>query len=82
MTGICRMIVVPGGEVFRYEGCEGDTYETALRSLRINPDTVLILHRGVSLPQDKPIEEDEVEIVLTSLSGCGTAGWTDGPGER
>jgi sulfur carrier protein ThiS len=71
MTGICRMMVEPGGKIFCYEVCEGDTYETALLSLRINPDTVLILYHGVSLPQDKPIDEDEVEIVLTSLTGCG-----------
>jgi hypothetical protein len=81
MTGICRMTVIPGGEVYCYEGCEGDTYETALLSFRINPDTVLILHRGVSLPQDKPIDEDEVEIVLTCRCGCGTGCRTDRPGE-
>jgi hypothetical protein len=72
MTGICRMTVVPGGKVFSYEGCEGDTYETALLSFHINPDTVLIFYRGVSLPQDKPIEEDMVEIVVTGHTGCDT----------
>lgn len=82
MTGICRMMVVPGGKVLSYEGCEGDTYETALLSFHINPDTVLIIHRGVSLPQDKPIEEDMVEIVVTCHTGCGTGCRTGKPEDR
>jgi hypothetical protein len=59
------MIIVPGGEVLIYEGRSGDTYETALLTFGIIPDTVLIIYRGMSLPQDKPIEEEEVKIVLT-----------------
>jgi hypothetical protein len=72
MTGICRMVVIPGGKILSYESCEGDTYETALLSFHLNPDTVLIFYHGVSLPQDKPIEEDEVEIIMTCHTGCGT----------
>jgi hypothetical protein len=59
------MITVPDGEVLFYEGRSGDTYETALLTFGIIPDTVLIIYRGMSLPQDKPIEEEEVKIVLT-----------------
>ncbi len=65
MTVRCKMITVPGGEVLIYEGRSGDTYETALLTFGIIPDTVLIIYRGMSLPQDKPIEEEEVKIVLT-----------------
>ncbi|OPY45899.1 MAG: hypothetical protein A4E42_00668 [Methanoregulaceae archaeon PtaU1.Bin222] len=65
----CTFLMVPGGEVVDYEGPEGSTYEEALLSLGVIPDTVLILFRGVSLPQDKPIEEDEVEILSTCSRG-------------
>jgi hypothetical protein len=61
------MVTVPDGEVLIYEGCRGDTYETALLTFGIIPDTVLIIYQGISLPQDKPIEEEEVQIVLTCL---------------
>lgn len=52
-----------------YDGRDGDTYEDALLSLGINPDIVLIFCKGVSLPQDKVIEEPEVEIVSTCSRG-------------
>jgi hypothetical protein len=65
----CRFILVPGGEVHDYEVSPGETYDQALLGLGIIPDTVLIFHRGTSLPQDKPIEEDEVEIVETCSRG-------------
>lgn len=61
--------MVPGGDVVDYEGPEGSTYEDALLSLGIIPDIVLILFHGVSLPQDKQIEEDEVEILSTCSRG-------------
>ncbi len=61
--------MVPGGDVVDYEGPEGSTYEDALLSLGIIPDIVLILFHGESLPQDKPIEEDEVEILSTCSRG-------------
>lgn len=73
------MIILPGGEILTYTWSEGDTYEIALLSFRIIPDLVIILHRGVSLPQDKPIEEDEVEIILTAGLGCGTGWWQADP---
>jgi sulfur carrier protein ThiS len=65
----CRFILVPGREVHDYEVSPGETYDQALLGLGIIPDTVLIFHRGTSLPQDKPIEEDEVEIVETCSRG-------------
>ncbi len=61
--------MVPGGDVVDYEGPEGSTYEDALLSLGIIPDIVLILFHGESLPHDKPIEEDEVEILSTCSRG-------------
>ncbi|HMZ30987.1 MAG TPA: thiamine S protein [Methanoregulaceae archaeon] len=58
-----RMRLLPNDEVRIYEGTEGDTYEKALLSFGINPDSVLILFRGTSIPQDSEIREDQVEIV-------------------
>ncbi len=65
----CRFCLIPGHEIVEYTGREESTYEEALLSLGINPDTVLILHRGKSLPQDSVIEEDEVEIISTCSRG-------------
>jgi hypothetical protein len=61
--------MVPDGDEYEYTGETGDTYEDALLSFHINPDTVLILFQGTSLPQDKCIEEDVVEIVTTCSRG-------------
>jgi sulfur carrier protein ThiS len=65
----CRFILVPGGEVRDCEIRPGETYEEALLALDIIPDTVLIFYRGISLPQDKPVEEDEVKIIETCSRG-------------
>ena len=65
----CRLLLVPGGECIEYEGVDGATYEDALLSIGIIPDTVLILFKGESLPQDTRIGEDEVEIVSTGSRG-------------
>jgi len=64
-----RLIMIPERDVLVYEGESGDTYEDALRALDFNPDTVLIFHNGKSLPQDKKIDEDEVEIFQTCSRG-------------
>ncbi|HOT03112.1 MAG TPA: thiamine S protein [Methanolinea sp.] len=48
---------------------DGATYEEALLSIGIIPDTVLILFKGQSLPQDMQIEAEEVEIVSTGSRG-------------
>ncbi|WP_301663816.1 thiamine S protein [Methanoculleus frigidifontis] len=66
---ICRFTIIPDGNVLLYQGTAGDTYEDALLSLGINPDTVLIFFDGRSLAQDKKIEEDEVRIFLTGSRG-------------
>ncbi|MDG6257680.1 MAG: thiamine S protein [Methanomicrobiaceae archaeon] len=47
----------------------GDTYADALLFFGIVPDTVLIFQAGKSLPEDEPIEADEVDIVTTSSRG-------------
>ncbi|MCU0631505.1 MAG: thiamine S protein [Methanolinea sp.] len=65
----CRFLLEPEGKTIDYEGADGATYEDALLSLGISPDIVLILHEGISLPQDKPIEESEVVIVSTCSRG-------------
>ncbi|HNQ25793.1 MAG TPA: thiamine S protein [Methanoregulaceae archaeon] len=59
----CWMKLLPDDEVRVYTGLEGDTYEKALLSFGINPDTVLIFFRGTSIPQDSEIREGQVEIV-------------------
>jgi len=65
----CRFRLVPDQEIVEYTGEEGTTYEEALLSIGIIPDTVLILHRGESLPQDSVIGEDEVDIIATGSRG-------------
>jgi hypothetical protein len=63
--------------VFRREGTiiehdlvrDGETYAGALLAHGIVPDTVLIFHRGRWLPEDAPVEEDEVEIITTASRG-------------
>lgn len=65
----CRFHFVREGRFVAYDARPGDTYADALLSLCVVPDTVLIFHAGKSLPEDAPIEEDEVEIVTTSSRG-------------
>jgi len=65
----CQFFLEPEGETIAYAGADGATYDEALFSIGIIPDTVLILFKGESLPQDKCIEEDEVEIVSTCSRG-------------
>ena len=69
MTLHCRMTFIPGDTVKTYRAGAGDTYERALLSFGINPDTVLIMANGESIPQDSVIEEEVVVIVLTGLPG-------------
>jgi sulfur carrier protein ThiS len=66
---LCRFTAIPDGTVRIYQGRPGDTYEDALLSWGINPDTVIIFYHGRSLPQDKKIEEEEVDLFLTSSRG-------------
>jgi Fe2+ transport system protein FeoA len=66
MTIQGRMHLIPGDEVKVYEGEVGDTYEKALLSFGINPDTVLIICQGQSIPQDSEVKEEIVDI----LSSC------------
>ncbi|MCK8518320.1 thiamine S protein [Methanoculleus sp. 7T] len=66
---LCRFTLIPDGTVLIYQGRSGDTYEDALLSFEINPDTALIFSDGRSLPQDKKIEEEEVSIFLTASRG-------------
>jgi len=65
----CRFRLVPDQELVGVHGRGGETYEEALLSIGIIPDTVLILHRGESLPQDSVIGEDEVDIIATGSRG-------------
>ena len=69
MTITCRFRLVPGNEVVEYHGKAGDTYEKALLSLGIIPDTVLILRNNRSIPQDAPIKEEYVEVLSTCSRG-------------
>ncbi len=66
MTVCCRLILVPSGDILIYQGEPGDTYEDALLSFCINPDTVLLIAGGTSIPQDEEISEEEIEVVDTS----------------
>jgi Fe2+ transport system protein FeoA len=49
MTIQSRLRLIPGDEIRVYDGEAGDTYEKALLSFGINPDTVLIFHRGITV---------------------------------
>ena len=69
MGAKCRFHIIPGHQIVEYTGAEGTTYEEALLSIGIIPDTVLILHGGKSLPQDSVIREEEVDIVSTCSRG-------------
>ena len=69
MTIQGRMQLIPGDEVKIYEGEAGDTYEKALLSFGINPDTVLIFYRGQSIPQDSEIKDEMVEVQSTCSRG-------------
>jgi len=64
-----RMRLIPGDEVKVYQGKAGDTYEKALLSFGINPDTVLIFYRGQSIPQDSELKEEMVEVLSTCSQG-------------
>jgi hypothetical protein len=66
---LCRFTLIPDGNVLIYRGRSGDTYEAALLSFGFNPDAALVFYLGRSLPQDKKIEEEEVDIFLTSSRG-------------
>lgn len=66
---LCRFTLIPDNTVLIYRGGPDDTYETALLSFGINPDTTLIFYQKKSLPQDKKIEEEEVSIFLTTSRG-------------
>jgi sulfur carrier protein ThiS len=69
MTIPVRMRLIPGDEMKVYEGEAGDTYEKALLSFGINPDTVLIFYKGKSIPQDSEVKEEMVEVVSTCSRG-------------
>lgn len=56
--------------MLEYAGVDGSTYEDALKQIGINPDTVLIIgENNKSIPQDAPIREKKVDIVLTCSRG-------------
>ena len=55
---LCRFTLIPDGRVLIYRGRPGETFEDALLSFELNPDTSLIYSGGRSLPQDKEIEEE------------------------
>jgi hypothetical protein len=65
----CTLHIVPDGTVLEYRGPDGATYEDALLSFDIIPDTVLVRHAGRFLPQDAVIEYPEAEIILTCSRG-------------
>ncbi|MDD1718819.1 MAG: thiamine S protein [Methanoregulaceae archaeon] len=61
----CVLRIVPDGTVLEYRGPAGSTFEDALLSFNIIPDTVLIRCNGKFLAQDMVIEGDEAEVILT-----------------
>jgi putative cell wall-binding protein len=69
MPGVCRFILLPENTILEYRVKPGDTYEKALLSMNINPDTVLIISGKISIPQDAKIKEEMVRIISTCSRG-------------
>jgi hypothetical protein len=69
MPVTCRFLLVPDGTILEYRAESGDTFEKALLSFRINPDTVLIISGKTSIPQDAEIKEEMVQIISTCSRG-------------
>jgi hypothetical protein len=69
MPAICRFLLLPEGTILEYHVEPGDSYEKALLSLTINPDTVLIISGKTSIPQDAEIKEEMVRIISTCSRG-------------
>jgi len=68
MVRIC-MTLVPGNERMVCDAANGMTYQDLLSKCGIIPGTVLIFVDGRSVPQDAPVREGEVEILLTASRG-------------
>jgi len=65
----CTLHFPREGVTLTYNGAAGDTWETALLSLGMNPDTVIVFVNGVPVPQDDEIKTDEAEIISTCSRG-------------
>lgn len=65
----CTLHFPREGVTLTYHSAAGDTWEKALLSLGINPDTVLVFANGVPLPQDDEIKTDEAEVISTCSRG-------------
>lgn len=65
----CRLKLTREGTIIDHGVAKGETYADALLFHGIIPDTVLIFYKGKSLPEDAPIEQDEVEIITTCSRG-------------
>lgn len=49
-------IVADIEEEIRIEVMQGDTYETVLEKLKINPVEVVVLHSGKPVPEDEKVD--------------------------
>ena len=52
-----------------YEGGEDETYSDAILACGLIPDTVIIIRGGISIPQDEPLMEGEVDVLTTASRG-------------
>lgn len=60
---------IPGNKVSELEISEGSTYETVLQNLGINPETVLLLNNGQSVPLDGTVAPGTIKILHVALGG-------------
>ncbi|TAJ45769.1 thiamine S protein [Methanofollis fontis] len=65
----CTLRFPREGIVLTYHGRDGDTWETALLSLGMNPDTMIVFVGGNPVAQDDPIRTDEAEVISTCSRG-------------
>jgi len=52
-----------------YEWGKDETYSNAISACGLIPDTVLIIREGISIPQDEPLIEGEVDVLTTASRG-------------
>ena len=66
-------IVADIEEEIRIEVMQGDTYETVLEKLKINPVEVVVLHSGKPVPEDEEVDikKNSGEITIIRIVSGG-----------
>ncbi len=65
-----RIKILSGGiKEQTMEVSEGSTYEELLGSLQINPEIVIVFRKGIPVPLDERMTQDDVEILRVVTGG-------------